>query len=634
MKKATAIILCVLMLAGVLVGCTSIEGDNNGAEINMYFGSEIYNLDPAVAYTDANAAKILGLVYEGLTKLDENGKVKNALMKKYKTYTDERTGEFRMEITLNTSYWTDSTAVCANDFVYAWRDRILKPESSSPAASMLYCIKNAQQAKLGEAKIDSVGITAKSMTVLMITFESSDVDIDAFLEKLASPALVPVRQNRAERYPDWATNTTNMISNGPFKVKSWKHGSDGRLILERSLDYYRTPKDDKALDSNVIPYRLNILFKLPDDMALIKYSNAAASPVDNNDRAVETDAVTMYNDTQLFYYSDIYTGDGGSVLSKIGTKINVTDYMSTMCAYFNLNDPIFQDENLRHALTVAIDRSYISSELLGSYYEAATGFVPKKVMDTFGKKTFRDNNTDVLSASAEDASAILRAAGIDPSKISFRITYKRDNLFDNASSKANGYQSRNRAVATYLMETWNSLGFNVKISDSWFDGQEYEEKVLTGDYQVLLIDSQAYSKDPFPFLAQFATQFSGKVRLVTADDPDFDAERGDTQYYVFDTHFTGYNSAEYDDLLQKAYETSGQERSGYLHEAEKMLLETGVVVPIVYNVNVWTSQELSGIKTSYYGYQIFTDTKLKNYTQYLETEATALLPTDKKNYAA
>ncbi|MBO4216937.1 MAG: peptide ABC transporter substrate-binding protein [Clostridia bacterium] len=631
MKKTLAILLCVIMLTGVLVGCTSIKGDNKGAEINVYFGSEIYNLDPAVAYTDANAAKVLGLIYEGLMRLDENGNAKKALMKKYKTYTDDRTGDFKMEITLNTSYWSDGTAVSANDFVYAWRDRIIAPKASSPAASMLYCIKNAQQAKLGEAKIDSVGLTAKSTSVILVTFESSDVDIDAFLETLASPALVPVRQSRADVYSDWATSTTNMISNGPFKVKSFKHGSDGLLILERSLYYYRTADDDVALDSTVKPYRINVLFNIPDDSYIIKYDASAESAVDNNGIAVSGDAVTMYNDKQLFYYSDIYTGNGGSVLSQIGTKIKTEDYLSTMCAYFNLDKPVFQNSELRYALSVALDRSYVSSELLGSYYDAATGFVPKKVKDTFGSKTFRYNGGDVLSESAEDAAGILRSAGIDPSKISFTITYKRDNLFDNPSSKSNGYQSRNRAVATYLQETWNALGFDVKIANSWLDPKEYEEAVASGDYDVLIIDAQAASTDPFPFLAQFATQFSGTVRLVTASDPDFDASRGDTQYYLYDTHFTGYSSEEYDALMQKAYEASGKERSQYLHDAEEMLIRDGAVIPIVYNVNVWTSQELSGMETSYFGYHVFTDVTLKNYTDYLET---ALLPTEKKDTIA
>ena len=632
MKKQIAILLCVIMLAGVLAGCTSIKGDNKGAEINVYFGSEIYNLDPAVAYTDANAAKILGLVYEGLMRLDENGNAKKALMKKYKTYTDDRTGEFKMEITLNTSYWNDGTAVSANDFVYAWRDRIIAPEASSPAASMLYCIKNAQQAKLGEAKIDSVGLTAKSTKVILITFASTDVDVDAFLETLASPALVPVRQSRADVHPlDWATSTTNMISNGPFKVKSFKHGSDGLIILERSLYYYRTADDDVALDSTVKPYRINILFNIPDDRDIIKYSAAAESAVDNNDIAVTRDAVTMFGEKRLFYYSDIYTGNGGSVIEKLGTKVKTEDYLSTMCTYFNINKATFADPQLRFALSAAVDRSFVSSEILGSYYQAATGFVPKKVKDTFGNKTFRANGGDILSATAEDAASMLREAGINPSSISFTITYKRDNLFDNASSKANGYQSRNRAVATYLQETWSALGFDVKIANTWFDQKEYEEKVLSGDFDVLIIDSQAYSTDPFPFLAQFATQFSGKVRLVTAADDEFDASRGDTQYYVFDNHFTGYYNEDYNALMQKAFESSGKERSQYLHEAEEMLIKDGAIVPIVYNVNVWTSQELSGMGTSYFGYQTFTDVTLKNYTDYLET---ALLPDGKKSVTA
>ena len=84
MKKVLAFLLALTMCVSVLfaTGCSKIEEDDpaqKGAELEMYLGKKVMNLDPAVAYTDENAVKILSLIFAGLTRLDENGKLKKAL---------------------------------------------------------------------------------------------------------------------------------------------------------------------------------------------------------------------------------------------------------------------------------------------------------------------------------------------------------------------------------------------------------------------------------------------------------------------------------------------------------------------------------------------------------------------------
>ena len=79
MKKILALLLCAIMLCGVLAGCRgsiSQDAEDKGALIPIYLATEIYNLDPAYAYLDEAGAKILGLLYEGLFEMDENGDLK------------------------------------------------------------------------------------------------------------------------------------------------------------------------------------------------------------------------------------------------------------------------------------------------------------------------------------------------------------------------------------------------------------------------------------------------------------------------------------------------------------------------------------------------------------------------------
>ena len=127
MKKILSFALALAMCILCFAGCTKIEDDDpngSGAVIDIYLGTKVYDLDPAIAYTDENTSKILSLIFEGLMKIDENGKLSNALMDKYEIITDEKTGERSMKLSINTTYWSDGSLVQTNDIIYAWK-RIL-----------------------------------------------------------------------------------------------------------------------------------------------------------------------------------------------------------------------------------------------------------------------------------------------------------------------------------------------------------------------------------------------------------------------------------------------------------------------------------------------------------------------------
>ena len=182
MKKVLAFLLALSMCLVFVTGCTKISKDDpaaKGAEFDIYLGKKVMNLDPAIAYTDDNAVKIINLIFEGLFKLDENGKLKKALAKKYEILEDPKTGEDYLEITINDTYWSDGSVVQANDIVYAWR-RILNPDFNSPAASMLYCIKGAKDAKNGDVSVYDIGLYAVKANKFRVFFEEG-TNIDEFL---------------------------------------------------------------------------------------------------------------------------------------------------------------------------------------------------------------------------------------------------------------------------------------------------------------------------------------------------------------------------------------------------------------------------------------------------------------------
>ena len=84
MKKVLSLVLAMLMVVSVVAGCTTLEKDpsdpegkkyDKGAIIDMYLTTEIYNFDPQLSITDDAQLKIFRLIYEGLTTIDENGKI-------------------------------------------------------------------------------------------------------------------------------------------------------------------------------------------------------------------------------------------------------------------------------------------------------------------------------------------------------------------------------------------------------------------------------------------------------------------------------------------------------------------------------------------------------------------------------
>ena len=258
MKKMLSLTLCLLMVMGIFVGCSELPEGLNGATIDIYLTEPIYDLDPARAYDDASLMKVIPLLFEGVTRINAKGKVENALMKSYETYIDPITGKLTLEITLLESWWSDGKSLQATDFAFAWK-RILAPTAKYGAASLLYDIDNAYAAKNGDVSIDKVGISAPAPDVLVVVFANNDVDVEKFLETLASPALVPVRSNRAVSTDYWAKQAFSLLSNGPFRIRNLDY--DEGIVIERNVNYRRDPdvEDPSALDKYVIPDRKSVV---------------------------------------------------------------------------------------------------------------------------------------------------------------------------------------------------------------------------------------------------------------------------------------------------------------------------------------------------------------------------------------
>lgn len=591
MKKVLSLILAMMMIMSVAAGCTTLEKDpadpegkkyDKGAIIDMYLTTEIFNFDPQVSLTDDAQLKIFKLIYEGLTTIDENGKWKNAGMKNYKVDVDDGE-EFTILVTLNSNRWSDGRTVQAADYVYSWK-RLLDPDSTSEASSLLFDIKNARAVKTGDATIDDLGIAAVDTYVIQIEFEQK-IDLDQFFENCSSAALVPLREDVITRYGEdvWAQKATSIVTNGPFCPKDITYGNT--LRLERSSYYYLDQEKDEPLDKYVIPYRL-----------LTKYSEGNAEA-----------QLSSLLEGNIFY-------DGEIPLSQRAAYKDaavITDMMTTHTYVFNTNNSLFSKPEVRRALSMAIDRNQIVSII--TYAKPAGGYIPYKVFDTTSGTSFREVGGNIISASADVAGAksLLSSAGVTSGSFTIKV---RNNETD-------------VAVAEYVAGVWGDLGFNVTVepvkstanpADSTIYIDNFQKAYDNGDFDVIAIDMSMLSADAFGALSQFAVTFSG-------NGVDMDSET-----YELYGHITGYNNPDYDAIIESAFaEKDRTARAAILHQAEEMLLADMPVIPVVFMQDAYLYTDvLSGIGSDYYGTRNFKNTKLKDYMEYkartdTSTETTA-----------
>ena len=602
MKRILALLLAMMMIAGMLVGCgeaaedDEMEEEDKGEVINVYIGSEIRNWDPALTYTQASAVKFFSLTYEGLTRVNAEGKLENALAKDIKIIENEEDNEYMMQIELVETAWSDGRQLSADDVIYAWK-RLLEPDFQSTACCMLYDIKNARAVRNGDATIDDLGLEALDTTLLQITFEGP-IDYDLFLEYCASPALVPLREDVAGRYNDldaaeyWAKKSATTLSSGPFCVKNMDTDSTGKSLTLQRNDYYRALDGNKEgkIDKFVTPYRLNMNFG---------FDAAGRTTAFNYDYT--TGAITVNNINlstpadQIMYLGDVDMNTEGAI---------VQDTLSAYSLLINCTNPALSNAKARQALSVALDRNKIAGML--SNTKAATGIVPYGVYySTLGGEMFRAKAGDVISASADagKAKSLLSEAGVKSGSISLCYYKGRDGAAD---------------VAQYIKETWEALGFSVTLDEKGINQytKKFQPDPDTGayDFDVIALDYQTLSTNAYSVLAPFAVPFSGSGKDTAHND------------FSDVPSITGYASDAYDAVIEEVFAAATRdEKAAKLVEAEKLLAADSPIIPLVFNVDayIYNTEMLSKIGSNLYGGRIFTKTKLKNYELYKPVETAA-----------
>ena len=622
MKRTIALALAVLMCAGLFAACSTLGEDDKGAIISMYISSFPTTLDPAAMQTDAETSKLLALLYQPLTSLNEKGEVKEGLSYEWYKFYDKRDDLYKMYFKLNETKWNDGRAVSADDIVYAWK-RILAPESESPFASLLYPIKNARAYKNGEdgKTSDDLGLYASDSLLLEVVFEkkfngADDPEFDAavqlFAETVSNVALSPMREDiitKAEKDAataetsggeenttvPWYINAAKLTTNGPFRLQGLTEGE--RLVLERNSYYYRDETED-PLDESVIPYRL---------VCIYQEGSAGRSLAEGATALTQAQyQYNRYNEGHIFYLNDFDI----NTFTQAADDVEQNKTLATYTYLFNTKTDVLSDAKVRKALSIALSRDEIV-KLTGGQHIASTGYIPSGVFNTDRKTDFAATGTQLYNTAGDldGARALLSEAGNPRGSLTLKFVYPTSRELMSTYKNSCNYASYEESIANYAKDVWGQLGFNVTVEGVY---PEDVAKVLAeGDFDVIGIDNTIQSVDAFGYLAPFSPKYSGNKVAV-----DFDADS-------FALHYTGLEDDAYDALIDEIVQTFDRtKRAELLHQAEAMLHDLSPATALFqYNDSYLVADDLKGVKSNYYGYRIFNDLKLKNYEEINSKEA-------------
>lgn len=339
--------ICGLVLAGCYGGSSSSTDSSSSASgkasdngtFNLVVSQEMPTADLSVA-TDTISFTALNNVYEGIYRLDKDNKPQPAgASEKVKVSDDGKTYTVKLR---EDAKWSNGDPVTAKDYVYGWQ-RTVKPETASEYAYLFESVENAADITAGKKSPDELGIKAVGDYELEITLAKATPYFDYLL---AFPSFFPQNQKVVEANgKDYASKSDKAVYNGPFTLEGFDGpGTDTEWEYKKNDNYW--DKDEVKLSS----IKVNVVKESSTALNLFKDGEA--------DDIILSGELAQQNANESTYQS---------------FKEARTSYLE-----FNQredNSP-FKNENLRKAISYAINRKSLVNQVLGDGSVVSTGLVP------------------------------------------------------------------------------------------------------------------------------------------------------------------------------------------------------------------------------------------------------------------
>jgi len=229
-KSSWLIALSALALVAQMSACKSPPQSRSASHFRVNLGTEPPSLDWSLA-TDHVSFNVVSNLMVGLTEFDKDLKPAPVIAKSWDILDGGKRIVFHLR---DDVLWTDGEKVRAQDFEYSWK-RLLNPKTASQYAYILFDVANAQEYNEGKIKDPAwVGVQAKDDQTLVVTLRHP---ASYFLAITTFEVTFPQRQDIIEKFNTRWTEPENIVTNGPFRMTSWKH--ENEIELSANEKFFR-----------------------------------------------------------------------------------------------------------------------------------------------------------------------------------------------------------------------------------------------------------------------------------------------------------------------------------------------------------------------------------------------------------
>ena len=395
MKKWVKLVGSSMAMAGVVVGTSACSNSSTSQSYSKSLSwmttSEIQTLDQN-KMVDTTSSEQADNVFEGLNRLDNQGKIKPGVATKSTASKDGKTWTFTLR---KNAKWSNGDPVVAEDFVYSLQ-RMLDPRTRSQQQNIYQAVKNADAVVAGKVSPQKLGVEAKGKHTLVVHLTHPV----PYFKMMTASTWDPVNKKAVQKYgKKYGTASKYMVYNGPFVSTGWT-GTNLSWKLKKNNYYW----DKKNVKLDTVNYSVQ---KTPST----DYNLYQSGKLDG-----------AFLDTQAS--KQLKNQKGYRVFN-----LDRTEYLT----YSLTNNKDLANANLRRAVSMALNRKVLAATVGGANTPATTFTGPQEMVNgkNFNKYFAQTNATSQYTNYDKKAAQKLYAQALKElgkSKVEFTLAGDDDDV--------------------------------------------------------------------------------------------------------------------------------------------------------------------------------------------------------------
>jgi oligopeptide transport system substrate-binding protein len=342
-----------------------------------------------------------------------------------------------------------------------------------------------------------------------------------FLELTAFPISFPVPSETVKQNSAWASEQgEKFICNGPFSLSKWNHGSE--LNAQKNHSYW--DRSSVKLDA------ITLTMIEDEHTELNMYENNELDWAGSPNSSIPPEALPS-----------LKLSDKGE------QELFVTPIAGTFCYKFNTKVAPFHSLKMRKAFALAIDRKSLIDNILQANQLVASSLLPPCIKGNFATVETQ-GSLDREKAIALFNEALLENAWTIETLPQITLIFSKS--------------EKHQKIAQAVQQEWNNT-FNIKVNLQSYEWNTFLSHLSKGAFQVGGRGWVSDLSDPKTILEIY--KFSGDSTLGSNND-------------------TGWENPEFIKLIDLATLCADEtQRSAYLHEAERILLDEMPIAPLYHS---------------------------------------------------